>query len=882
MRLLAPSLAAILILQTNVLTALTPDATPADIQTMDGQHLTDYLRHHYSGLWVMPANTSHILLAEPGSPELDKTFVEPDGSFSPGVGSYGITTWLYNIQDNRLFAPEEMPQESIEFHLENNYIPIAVSVWKAGRVTVTKRIAAGTDISVPIVYSDLSVKNEGTQPADFWVYVAVRSLGPAGGPLNNISTTQNLQTVQIDQKPVVQFDRTPAGFGATSFGRDGDDISVWAKRGTLPTNQQSSDSLGLASGAVRYRVHLKAGQTFKLSLRCAVRNKNRSGFLEGAFAQKDADEAFSKVIAEWKDLFNGTKVIAADPFGHDMFDASVAYILMNSVENQLRVATVSYPVSYLRDGVFMLDALEEAGLQDRAHKYLNYFLDHPWTGAQSQQGPEADAPGELCWIIGEHYRFTRDLAWLRSVYPQLKQEADLIVFMRNPHDGETHEVGGAKLTARGNKVYASMNSSLNGIQEHSEVELSEAREGIIIGRLDWHLYAGTTSSFSVAGLMSAWEAAEAVGDHDSARIYMTEYFSLRQALNIWMKTHPDEFAFGSGIWPTKAFDSEQSYISNIHQEDSYAQVASNDYHQLEDTAPDGRYFYVLFGSAHSLFRMGYTNEMYTNFLNPFLNSKFSRSTNEAYGYTEYSPPDADVYEARHWPELWADIRGWTDLGNVMPHGWTSADVALIIRDLLYYEDGQSLVIAGGKLLDKMAVGESIGVDNGATYFGRLTYHLSRETSLLYRLTISGDAAPLNGYVLDTDNRLDVESIVVDGQKYSGQWGRRIYIPRGTKEVMINLAGSPLQVPRKIMLSSPPIVGDVESNAAAITWTTSEPALTKVVCGIGKSRGYVVIDYALSAKHAVTLKNLVPGQTYSCEVYTSAGERAAISTFTTSR
>jgi hypothetical protein len=561
-----------------------------------------------------------------------------------------------------------------------------------------------------------------------------------------------------------------------------------------------------------------------------------------------------------------------------MFSASVAYILMNSVGNQLRVGNVSYPVSYLRDGVYMLDAVEKAGLQERAQEYLNYFLEHPWSGAESQQGPEADAPGELCWIIGEHYRFTKDLMWLRSVYPTMKREADLITFMREPHDGETREVSGVKLVAKGSRVYASMDTSLGSIPQHFEVELSEAREGVIVGRLDWHLYAGTSSVFGIAGLRAAWEAAEALGEHADAETFKTEYFSFREAMNAWMKTHPDEFTFNAGVWPTDAFDAELPHIGDLRQENSYAQAAANDYHELEDFSP-GRYFYTLFGAAHSLLRLGYTGVMYSNLLTPFLRSEFSRSTLDAYGYLEYSSSEHE-YEARHWRELWADVRGWTDIGNVMPHGWTGADIALLIRDLLYYESGQNLVLAGGKFLDQIEVGQTIGVKDGATYFGLLSYQLRRESPTEYHLVLGGEAAPPGGYVLDTNNRLKISSVTIDGRHLTGQWARRISFPAGSRDVVVRTEVAPDSLTNLAILEGPAVT-DITPNSATIRWATNHPAFSRVV--YGKESPYannVITDYVLSTDHVIPLGPLTSGAEYHCKVYSSDSDASAEVSFTT--
>ena len=44
-----------------------------------------------------PTGRMHIAIGVPDTVDTLKTFVEPEGNFSPGVGSYGIYFWLYNL-----------------------------------------------------------------------------------------------------------------------------------------------------------------------------------------------------------------------------------------------------------------------------------------------------------------------------------------------------------------------------------------------------------------------------------------------------------------------------------------------------------------------------------------------------------------------------------------------------------------------------------------------------------------------------------------------------------------------------------------------------------------------------------------------------------------
>jgi hypothetical protein len=49
-----------------------------------------------------PRNAGHVILAYPGSAEINKAYHEPGGSFSPSVGSFGISIWVLNKEGELL------------------------------------------------------------------------------------------------------------------------------------------------------------------------------------------------------------------------------------------------------------------------------------------------------------------------------------------------------------------------------------------------------------------------------------------------------------------------------------------------------------------------------------------------------------------------------------------------------------------------------------------------------------------------------------------------------------------------------------------------------------------------------------------------------------
>ena len=85
--------------------------------------------------WIWNRSDTHTFVAVPGSHESFKTPVEPGNSFSPGPGTYGVSTWIF--VDGRLHAPEEKPLAELHWRWQDGGLPVLISEWAAGPVAVT-------------------------------------------------------------------------------------------------------------------------------------------------------------------------------------------------------------------------------------------------------------------------------------------------------------------------------------------------------------------------------------------------------------------------------------------------------------------------------------------------------------------------------------------------------------------------------------------------------------------------------------------------------------------------------------------------------------------------------------------------------------------------
>jgi hypothetical protein len=130
-----------------------------------------------------PRGKIHIPIGIANSLDTLKTFVEAEGNFSPGVGSYGIYFWLFDKNTGKLITPTAEGVKCAHGLADGRYL-IPWSEWSAGDVTVrtelcqVKRTCPMGDLF--IVGCRAGLKNTSDQSRDVSLYVALRPVGPAG------------------------------------------------------------------------------------------------------------------------------------------------------------------------------------------------------------------------------------------------------------------------------------------------------------------------------------------------------------------------------------------------------------------------------------------------------------------------------------------------------------------------------------------------------------------------------------------------------------------------------------------------------------------------------------------------------------------------------
>lgn len=635
--------------------------------------------------WIWNRSDTHVILGVPGSHEAFKTPVEPGNSFSPGVGTYGVSTWVF--VNGRLHTPEEKPLEELSWSFLDGHIPVLLSRWQAGGIQVNSRLFSDGDAALSDIKNYLAVElhNPGKKAVELSFFLAVRSFGAAGGPIKRLAWEND--AIIVNDGPVLYPNEMPTGFGALSYAESKSDISVSLKAGKLPVRKDVTDESQWASGALEYRITLQGGQTEKLDFVAHVHaNHPKFKWLKAPEKIPSLDLRQAGFAARWRQDFS-IRLDLPDQRFTDAFFAQLAHLSMFTVAQEPRISPVSYPIWWLRDGAYVVTALDKGGFHAFAESAVKKVAHRDAFGGF---GSEGDGPAQGIWLLSEHYLLTGSLDFLREVYPHIERKAELLRKMLH--------------TEVPIKQHTEFCIPQMMLSPETDLMCLPAKDGLIVGRMDHHFPIFWINGFAYLGLRRAALCAMALG-LDGSR-FEEEANHLKEAL---IRKAPelfgkDERDANSAFWPT-------GWASR---EDKNIQAAFDSFWNTE-RCPNGKYTreplwtYFEAGQAHNYLLLGQRDRAY-------LTVEHFLSTHTAPGLYTYSEGKDDENSAL----LWQRTRGWDKIKYVTPHGWTAAELFLLLRDCLAREEGDKLIIGSG--IPKSWMVKPFAVHNMPTHFGKLSFN----------------------------------------------------------------------------------------------------------------------------------------------------------------
>ena len=707
-----------------------------------------------------PRGKVHIPIGLANSLDTLKTFVEAEGNFSPGVGSYGVYFWIFDKAAGRLIA-STMDGVNCEHGLADGRYLIPWSKWYVGDIAV-KTEACEVKHKSPkgeifVVGARVILNNSGNETKDICLYVALRPLGPAGFDIKELAVGNDSDALLVDGRPAIVAAERPSDAGVLPK----DTIGELAFIGKMTNQKQATSQSGDCSGALYYGLRLPPGDNKTLCFVCPVLPGRRAvghqwdGVSEwaqfdlaqlnpssGGVLQPDpgleyyrkisVSSLFDEAVEYWKRLIDKIKLALPDESWEGAFGAIIAHAAMEMNEGAPDVAVVNYNV-FNRDGVYVANIFQKSGNIELAVNAINYFTKHPFNG---RSYPEADNPGQILWAIDQQWQFTKDKAWARRIYPSARKIAKMIEYYRTtvgPH-------------------WVQMDSL-----DFGPALPAEKRRELKPGRCDGH-HPEYTEAFDIAGLYGASILAEAIGESGEAAEWRT---IAERLLEIYDKKFGNnlgkEYGSYSVLWPCRLYPSDSGRA----------------YEQLKETGEQepGGWRYFALASAHQGLLAGNRRAGYGT-LKRHLDHEQMRGW---YAFDEGGKSGSGG---------WGRVRTrWN--GNVaMPHGWAIAELWLLMRDCLAFENDQRLVLLSGVPPAWFTHPDGIKIEDLPTYFGKLSL-LWKPTQDGATINLGGTAKPPKGFLLRLPESLKAK-ITMDGRTVSAVTAGEFLLPPQTKQANINL------------------------------------------------------------------------------------------------
>jgi len=637
--------------------------------------------------WIWNRSDTHAFLAIPEEHDAFTTVVEPGNSFSPGPGTYGVSTW---VRINKLlFVPEELPLENMGWRFKDKRYPILETHWQADGVDVHSELFAWKAVDTIDFrnYLRVSLTNHNDCPLVFDFFLVIRSFGPAGGPIWSLK--ENNGIIFINDAPLL-YAQTAGEFGAVSYEQECTDVSTILKEGLFPNSRRVEDPSTWASGAMRYQLTLDAGETEILDFAAHLHRDNEMfTWLKDIPRPLDLDRRRREAMGAW-DRVTSVSLNVPDCRFEEAFYAQIAHLYMFSGLNSPRISPITYPTWWIRDSAYICVALEKAGLYDFAKRcamHAGRFM--PTSGF----GAEGDNYGGRIWIISEHYLLTRDIAFLRDHFSYIEENAQHIIDMRYAK----HPL----------KDFSELFCHQMCISPNVAFSCAPAENGLIMGRMDFEYPMFYVNSFCYLGLKRAAMCAEVLGYVDIASKYRKEGDKLRKAMRAYAQQH-----FGKNARDTCTAFTPSGWINK---EDTFILEAFEHYWHTK-WCPNGiqtherLWTYFEIGDARNRIFIG-ERERAWKILDYYLDT---HTCPGLYTYHEGSKDENSISLA------WEKVRGWDKSRFVTPHGWSAAEMLALLRDCLVREDEKGNIILGSGVPVEW-MNEEFSIDQFPTYYGEVSY-----------------------------------------------------------------------------------------------------------------------------------------------------------------
>lgn len=685
-----------------------------------------------------------------------------DGSFAPEPWPFQVSFWVYDRAAGTLYTPETL---KTDWRLDDGRLPISIVTWRGtglvGTTTVFSRKRNGKDGL--ITFARAAVRNLGSASRDVDLYVVVRP-----SPLARAQGNRGGQEAAYDGVGWVSVDGKPALL--VSGGAPAEDPLSWSGVTPLAAGGKVTAGEEGARAAVVLRQTISADGTAYCDVVVP------SG--EGAAAEAEEmaglgyEENLDAVRQYWRASIPMILQVPDREYA-DCFYSSLYYLLLLKTGDELRPGPQVYRGFFLHDAVEMMEALDRAGRTDAGRATIDRFQYKEGGGYLDELGGSLYAPFAHCLLAG-------DTNLLREVYPRIAEGCQLLKKLR-----------AQQLTPE----WAS--TDCRGLLPPSMSQDNFTKPA--------HLY--VDNWWGLVGLRAGVLAAKATGHDADAKWMESEYQSFRNdvltSLARVMKRERVQYMPGfADNWPAadRVVDQEHRILGDTQMAWAHrAALCPGRSLGIQVPLKTFRKSYERYWEQAGRFS-GYDGGWFVEYEKVFWGYNVLLARPPVYlGMKDVALKSlAWSLEHQSCPGAWMEAmpsrvneQGLREIApgivGDMPHGWCAAHYALVLRDMLLYEELDRLVLLSCVPESWLGPAGGIVVRNARTFFGTADLEAGGLDDGRLRITLNMATPPPRGYVLDLPRPAQVASVQFDGHDVPVAPGGRVEVPPATREILVNYA-----------------------------------------------------------------------------------------------
>jgi len=447
-----------------------------------------------------------IYLSSDMAEETEKLIVYTNGSISLGKYPYHmLTSWKLKEGDewNR-----ESEIKDYSWELMNGYLPILVTKHEYQNLFFESKVfcqAAKTD-KPTLGFKTFTVKNGGKRPVQIYFKTDI---------------IYKSRRQYIPQPYEQGYD-----MGYSSHEHIKGEFAKLGSGGVLCSSKFSEQVLTI-----------KPGEVFSVDYQILLPTDSldRNYFIGWEYISKELLNTKSYWLSKLHDF--SSKFPESE--NKRLMLSSLMHILMAAGSDVIK-PTAFYKTPFIRDGALITHVLNIAGFHKIAKRQIEYFLEHPWASAF---GPEADAPGELVWMVADYVRHSGDTEYLRKNWQKIDKTGEVIISICNTNT--SYGLNGATVAHReGNIVFGWMDSKMRPV---------------------------FCNTWLLAGLREAAYLANLLGKKAAYKKYNKAYEAYYASFISYCKENIDflksqERVFISGLYPTQVFTKDQDFVKKLYSE----------------------------------------------------------------------------------------------------------------------------------------------------------------------------------------------------------------------------------------------------------------------------------------------------------------------------